>query len=147
LVRKPSLIPAAGWPAGTVVPADKLPDWSWRLTVLRDERPESALPPSLRQPLFTAAQELVPGDAFKGYQAITARHQLATMTRFEHLRQLIFKSSIAVVRLLRDADGTLRLRNSLYSADAPDSATFAEGTRHETPLSPSPLPRPKLETR
>jgi hypothetical protein len=147
LVRKPSLIPAAGWPAGTVVPADKLPDWSWRLTVLRDDRPESALPTLLQQPLFTAAQELVPGDAFKGYQAIAARHQQATMTRFEHLRQLVFKSNIAVVRLLREADGSLRLRNSLYSADAPDAATFDEGTRHETRLAPSPLPAPTLETR
>jgi hypothetical protein len=147
LVRKPSLIPAAGWPAGTAFPADKPPDWRWRLTVLRDDRPESALPPMLRQPLFTAAQELVPGDAFKGYQAIAARHQQATMTRFEHLRQLVFKSNIAVVRLLRGADGSLRLRHSLYSADAPGSATFAEGTRHETALSPSPLPPPTLETR
>jgi hypothetical protein len=153
LVRKPSLIPAAGWPAGTVVPADKLPDWSWRLTVLRDDRPESDLPPHARQQLFTAAQELVPSDAFKGYQAIAARHQQATVTRSEHLRQLVFRPCVAVVRLLRETDGSLSLRNSLYSAassdapNAPDATTFAEGTRHQTRLSPSPLPAPTLTTR
>ncbi len=147
LARKPSLIPAGGWPAGTAFPDDKPPDWRWRLTVLRDERHEAELPPRLRQPLFTSAQELSPGDSFNGYQAVAARHQQVTMDRFEHLRQLVFKSNIAVVRILRDADGGLRLRHSLYSADAAGSASFAEGTRHEALLSPSPEPPPTLQTR
>jgi len=147
LVRKPSLIPAGGWPAGTAFPADKPPDWRWRLTVLRDERHESELPPRLRQPLFTATQELNPTQALQGYHDIAARHQTVTMDRFEHLRQLIFKSNIAIVRVLRESDGTLRLRHSLFSADAVGSARFAEGTRHETRLAPSLAPPPALETR
>jgi len=148
LVRKPSLIPAAGWPAGTAFPADKPPDWRWRLTVLRDERHEADLPPRLRQPLLTAAQELnSPGQTFEGYHTVAARHQQVTMDRFEHLRQLVFKSNIGIVRLLREPDGSLRLRHSLYSADATGSARFAEGTRHETRLAPSTEPPPALETR
>ena len=147
LVRSPSLIPAAGWPAGTTFPADKGPDWSWRLTVLRDSRAESDLPSNLRQQLFSATQELKPADAFKGYQAIAARHQAAASTGFTHLRQLVFNSSIGVVRVRRDAQGQLFLRHSLHSSDGPGAPRLAEGTRHETPLTPSTEPAPTLTTR
>jgi hypothetical protein len=148
MARKPSLIPAAGWPAGTAFPADKPPDWRWRLQVLRDNRPEGELPPNLRQPLFTSAQELKPADALPAYQAIAGRHQAATSTRFEHLRQIVFNSNIGVVRLRREAStGPLTLRHSLYSCNGPGSPEMTEGTRHETSLAPSVLPAPEIEFR
>lgn len=147
LVRTPSLIPAAGWPAGTAFPQDKPPDWRWRVTVQRDARHEAELPTSLRQPLFTAAQEFSPATVLEGYRRVAARHQHATQTRYEHLRQLVFKSNIGIVRVLRDNDGTLRLRHSLYSAVAPASPLFQEGTRHELSLAPSTEPPPSIETR
>ncbi|MEP7295392.1 MAG: hypothetical protein ABI702_04330 [Burkholderiales bacterium] len=147
LVRSPSLIPAGGWPAGTAFPPDKPPDWRWRLTVQRDARHEAELPASLRQPLFTAGQELTPGANLDGYRRIAARHQSAAQTHYEHLRQLVFKSNIGVVRILRDADGKLRLRHSLFSAVAPASPLFQEGTRHEMSLAPSTEPAPELATR
>jgi hypothetical protein len=148
LARKPSLIPAGGWPAGTAYPADKPPDWRWRLEVLRDSRPDSELPPNLRQPSFAAIAELQPANAFPAYQAIAARHQAFTSTRFEHLRQIVFNSNIGVVRLRREGStGPLTLRHSLYSCNGPGSPEMAEGTRHETSLAPSPKPAPEIEFR
>jgi hypothetical protein len=148
LARKPSLIPAGGWPAGTAYPADKPPDWRWRLEVLRDNRPENQLPPNLRQPAFAAIAELQPADSFAAYQAIAARHQAFASTRFEHLRQLVFNSNIGVVRLLREGTtGPLTLRHSLYSCNGPGSPEMAEGTRHETSLAPSTRPAPEIEFR
>ena len=42
----PAVVPAGGWPAGTTITADKPPDFRFRLTPLRDDRPRSELDPS-----------------------------------------------------------------------------------------------------
>ena len=147
LGRSPALLPADGWPAGTSFPNDKPPDWRWRLTVQRDPRPESALPTALRQQVFPPSDELEDSNALPAYRAVATRHQTAAATRFEFLRQLIFKSNIGIVRLSKDASNNLVLRHVLISEDAPDSVTGAEATVHEIPLAPSPKPPPEVEFR
>jgi hypothetical protein len=142
--RSPSLLPADGWPAGTAFPSDKPPDWRWRLTVQRDPRSETALPTALRQQLFSAADELQESNALPAYRAVATRHQTAAATRFEFLRQLIFKSNIGIVQLSKDASNNLVLRHTLISESAPDAVTGAEATVHEIPLAPSTKPPPEI---
>jgi hypothetical protein len=142
--RSPSLLPADGWPAGTSFPSDKPPDWRWRLTVQRDPRPETALPTALRQELLSASQELNVSNALPGYRNVAARHQIAAATRFDFLRQMIFKCNIGLVRLSKDASNNIILRHTLISEDAPNSVTGAEATVHEIPLAPSPKPPPEI---
>ena len=145
--RSPSLLPAEGWPAGTSFPADKPPDWRWRLTVQRDPRPETDLPTALRQPVFAASDELDESNPLPGYRAIATRHQTAAATRFEFLRQMVFKSNIGIVRLTKDSSGAITLRHTLVSESAPDAVTGTEATVHEIPLAPSPKPPPEIEFR
>ena len=142
--RSPALLPADGWPAATAFPSDKPPDWRWRLTVQRDPRGESALPTALRQQLFPAADELNESNALPAYRNIATRHQTAAATRFEFLRQMIFKSNIGIVRLSKDASNNIVLRHTLISEDAPDSVTGAEATVHEIPLAASQEPPPEV---
>jgi len=142
--RSPSLLPADGWPAGTAFPGDKPPDWRWRLTVQRDPRPESAMPTALRQQLFAPADELNESNALAGYRAIATRHQTAAATRFEFLRQMVFKSNIGLVRLTKDASNNIVLRHTLVSEDAPNSVTGTEATVHEIPLAASQQPAPEI---
>jgi hypothetical protein len=115
--------------------------------VQRDPRPESALPTALRQQVLPPSDELDESNALPAYRAVATRHQTAAATRFEFLRQLIFKSNIGIVRLSKDASNNLVLRHVLVSEDAPDSVTGAEATVHEIPLAPSPKPPPEIEFR
>jgi hypothetical protein len=142
--RSPALLPADGWPAATAFPSDKPPDWRWRLTVQRDRRSESALPTALRQQLFSATDELNESSALPAYRAIATRHQTATATRFDFLKQMIFKSNIGLVRLTKDANNNIVLRHTLISESAPDSVTGAEATVHEIPLAASQEPPPEI---
>ena len=142
--RSPSLLPAEGWPAGTAFPSDKPPDWRWRLTVQRDPRPETTLPTALRQQLFAASDELDESNALPGYHTIAMRHQTAAATRFEFLRQMVFKSNIGIVRLTKDASGNLALSHTLISESGPDAVTGTEATVHEIPLALSPKPPPEI---
>ena len=45
LEETPMLLPAFGWPEGTAVKPATPPDWSWRIKVLLDQRPEFNGPP------------------------------------------------------------------------------------------------------
>jgi hypothetical protein len=112
--------------------------------VQRDPRAESALPTALRQQLFAAADELNETNALPAYRAIASRHQTAAATRFDFLRQMIFKSNIGLVRLSKDANNNIVLRHTLISESAPDAVTGAEGTVHEIPLAASQQPPPEV---
>jgi hypothetical protein len=64
--------------------------------------------------------------------------------RFEFLRQMVFQTNLGLIRLGRDGNGELFLRHTLRSQAAPGSVTFADGTLHHIPLTPSTLPPPEL---
>ncbi len=140
------MLPADGWPANTAFPVDKPPDWSWRLSLVRDKRPESSVPPALRQLLLPATDELKETDALKAYRAVAARHQNAVVTRFDYTRQTLFKSNFGLIRLSKDPNG-LVLRHTLVSESGPNAVTPAEGTVHDISLAPSTEPAPGIVVR
>ena len=148
--RSPALLPAGDWPAGSSFPPEKRPDWRWRLRVLRDARHEAELPTALRQPQLAAGQELDPGDALPAYRAVAMRQQTMAVTRFDFLREMIFHNTVGLVSLAKldgPAGPRLRLTHVLLSEDAPESVSFAEGTRHVVELAPTADAAPGLETR
>ena len=97
--------------------------------------------------MFAASDELDESNPLPGYRAIATRHQTAAATRFEFLRQMVFKSNIGIVRLTKDSSGAITLRHTLVSESAPDAVTGTEATVHEIPLAPSPKPPPEIEFR
>ena len=106
---------AAG-PRARSFPSDKPPDWRWRLTVQRDPRPETALPTALRQQLLGTSQEL---ERIRRAPRLPRHRRRATRspprTRFEFLRQMVFKSNIghrATLRRMRAARSCCGTRSS-----------------------------------
>jgi hypothetical protein len=144
LRRKPSLVPARLWPAGTAFPSDKEPDWRWRLSMARDERPDSVRPPPLRQP--TLASDLDPGNPVPGYRLVAGRHAQTAFIHLDHLRQMVFTNNLGLVSFSVATNGDITLVHTLLSKDAPDSATFAENTVHSISLAATSEPRPDLVT-
>jgi hypothetical protein len=144
--RSPALLLADGWPPGTTVPTDKEPDWTWRLNLVRDERPNDALPTALRQPFLPSTAELNPQDVLPAYRALAARHAAAAMTHFDHLRTIVFNPNIGLVRI--EADGqAFTLVHTVLSQDAPDSVSPNGNTVHRLSLEPSTKDRPQLRVR
>jgi hypothetical protein len=141
--RSPSLLPTGGWPAGTTIPADKPPDWTWRINLLRDGRPTSDLPPPLRTPAL--ATEFNAGDPVNGYRAVAGRHAHAALTHFDPVRQVVFVTNVGVVSF-SGAGATLSVTHTLLSQDAPDSSTSAENTLHAASFAPTADPQPQLKT-
>jgi hypothetical protein len=138
--RKPSLLPARGWPAGTTIPADKPPDWRWRLTVLRDDRlrtqldhPER-LQPSL--PPFNA------GDPIVTYDKIAGVHAQLALSPTELLRLLVFRTNLGLVRF--ESAPQLTVVHELYSMDAPDATTGGMYTQHRASLALDPSLTPPV---
>jgi hypothetical protein len=84
------LLPAFGWPEGTAVTEATPPDWSWRMTIVLDERaefngppyepdkerPEAAKPPSAGTDIPSGpTPDPVFRDAFAAaYRRLVARH-------------------------------------------------------------------------
>jgi hypothetical protein len=141
--RSPALLPARGWPEGAAIPTGKEPDWSWRMKLVRDQRPNDELPTALRQPFLPASAEVNPLDVLPAYRALAARHATSAMTRFDHLRTVVFNANIGLIRVEADAAG-FTLVHTLLSQDAPDSVSFAPNTVHRMRLEPSTDPLPQL---
>jgi len=130
----PVLIPAEGWPDGTI--ADPPPDWAWRLRLERDERPDSQRPEVVRP-------EPLPEDAgspatIDDYRSIALRY-VKTIDKMTHARQLVFANNMGVVRFelpFELPDGKLAARHELYTvhpeAMPPDKPFVA--TVHVVPL-------------
>jgi CHASE2 domain-containing sensor protein len=128
------------------VPEDQPPDWAWRLTLVRDERPNDALPTALRQPFLPPDAELTPQNPLPAYRALAARHATTAMTHFDHLRTIVFNAHIGLVRIDADDDGFV-LVHTLFSQDAPDSPSGAPNTSHRIRLAPSTAEAPALKAR
>jgi hypothetical protein len=139
----PAVVPAGGWPAGTTIPADKPPEFRFRLGPVRDDRLRSQLehpehlPPPL--PSFDA------GDPLHTYHEVAARHAELALGPTELLRLLVFRSNLGVVRF--EAEGQSHtVVHELYSMDAPDSTEGGAYTIHRASLALSPaLAGPSLQ--
>jgi hypothetical protein len=144
--RSPSLLPADGWPEGTTIPDDKKPDWSWRITVQRDSRPDSVRPERERQDVLEAASELNETNALPAYRAIANRHQKMASRRFDFLRQMVFSSHYGLIRLTKSGTD-VTLHHVMVSQSDDESPQGAENTVHDVLLAPSKDPAPALTTR
>ena len=143
LRRSPGLLPAAGWPAGTTIPADKPPDWRWRLSVLRDERSRAELThPERLQPPLPAFNG---GDPIASYDEVAAIHAQLALGPTELLRTLVFRTNIGVVRF--EPEGADQgVVHELWSVDGPDSTAGEPFTHHRASLAPTPtLSAPQLQ--
>ena len=146
LGRSPVLVPAAGWPKDTSLPAANAPDWSWRAAMVRDTRPDTDLPTARRPLNLTAEQELVATDALPTYRAVAARHAQAAATNFDHRRQIVFVPNIGVVRLWKKG-ADLMVTHTLMTAETPESITGSANTVHDISLAPTTDAAPTIVTR
>jgi hypothetical protein len=143
LRRSPGLLPAQGWPSGTTIPADKPPDWRWRLTVLRDDTPRAqVVHPEGPQPALPAFNG---GDPIVTYDAVAGVHAQLALSPTELLRTLVFRPNVGVVRF--EPVGTdLRVVHELWTVDGPTSTEGGPFTKHRSSLALDPaLPAPQLE--
>jgi len=139
----PAVVPAGGWPAGTTLPADKPPDFRFRLTGLRDDRRRSQLDhPEHLQPALPSFDA---GDPLRTYHEVAGRHAELALGPTELLRLLVFRSNLGVVRF--EAEGQSHtVVHELYSMDGPDSTEGGAYTLHRASLALSPeLEGPSFE--
>jgi hypothetical protein len=132
LHQTPMLMPTFGWPAGTTVASDKLPDWSWRLTPTLDLRPDAERPPPGRprdlDPDEARIQAILvdraePGKESLAYATIAARH-LEQFDKLRHSRQILFRANFGLVRFERAP--VLTAVHEVYTAlPDPDAAADA----------------------
>jgi hypothetical protein len=140
------LVPAAGWPSGTTLPATGEPDWSWRAAMIRDTRPDTELPTARRPLNLSPSQELVATAALPTYRAIASRHAQAAATNFDHRRQIVFVPNIGLVKLWKK--GTeLMVTHTLVTAETRDAIVGSANTVHDISLAPSTEPAPTIVTR
>jgi hypothetical protein len=132
LRRKPVLLPAQGWPAGTTV--SKAPDWRWRLEVVRDERPKSALPAGAPEVPVVSWNA---GDKLASYAEIGASHQTVTLDPKDPVRLMVFRNNLGLVSFARDG-ADFRVAHTLLSNV--DDETGDAFTEHTVAFAPTPLP-------
>lgn len=147
--RSPALLSTRGWPAGAGIPPDKQPDWRWRLKLVRDERPETSLPPDVQRPQLAAAQELVPANPAShvgAYRAVAARHQSTALTqRFRQLRQMVFTTNIGLVTITGSGP-SLQVVHTLLSQEGEALPNGVPNTVHAIPLIATGDPAPVLQS-
>ena len=146
LRKTPVLLPTEGWPAGTLENPLRPPDWSWRMDIVRDERPDSERPTSVRP------ADLVPGDPtadvstnLDGYRKTIVRQVKQMDKEKDNLafaRQILFASNLGQVNFERHAapDGRLHAVHQLYAIAAHEAAATSPSVvmRHEVALDVTP---------
>ncbi|GII54245.1 hypothetical protein Pth03_26340 [Planotetraspora thailandica] len=136
LLRKPTFVPARGWPQGTTLAGDKPPDVRYRVSVLRDERPREALgvgaPAPPRLPAWNAA------DPVLTYAQIAAAHQQLLDDGKDPIRLMIFRSNIGIVSFTPSPSGPGEYV-ATHSVMSPvgDGTTGTAFTRHVVDLARS----------
>jgi hypothetical protein len=134
LRRKPAILPAQGWPAGTTVAADKPPDWRWRVQVVRDERARNQLPagaPDIPQLSWNA------GDTLASYAEIAGKHQQVMLAPKDPVRLMVFRNNLGLVSFAKDGADYKVSHTLLSSADDETGDRF---TQHTIAFVPSPAP-------
>jgi hypothetical protein len=137
LGNEPVLLPSRNWPAGTKI-GRRRPDFTWRLDLVRDERPEAE-----RQE-FTRAE---PPPAFDAedvegfYRKIADRHR-NQLDKVRFARGVLYQPNLGLVRFERDG-GRLIARQDLYS-NPPERDEAVVINTYRVPLDVFGEERPRL---
>jgi hypothetical protein len=89
------VIPTEGWPAGTTISV--APEWSWRMSLLEDQRPDDSSPdarPADGQ-IGAISPDLVPAAPDDGYVATLLRAEKQLKTKIA--RAVVFASNLGLV--------------------------------------------------
>lgn len=109
LRREPVLIPIHPWPAGTSEARE--PDWRWRMTLLKDERPDDERPAPARPKKLPADFDSLP--RLQQYKELLDRHLDFVKKNFFG-RTFLFTNNVGLVRFSSTPDG-LEVRHDLYT--------------------------------
>ncbi|HEU0294580.1 MAG TPA: hypothetical protein VFR47_17705 [Anaerolineales bacterium] len=140
LRRKPVLIPIHPWPTGTT--ANRNPDWSWKLTVLSDDRADSERPAPVRQKALPAGFDALP--RLEQYHVLLDRH-VDFVKKNLFGRVFVFTDNLGLVRFASTPAG-LEARQELFSihpAQVPSGKPLVY-TVHKSLLEPTSEPPPAL---
>jgi hypothetical protein len=138
--RSPALLPATGWPLGTIetTPAD----WRWRVRIVADTRATGSggrpPPPAVVPPTDIGTTGSITAN-FDAYVATAVRHQLATMLMPRLIRTMVFISNLGLIGFRADG-GNFVMTHSLLSSETPSSQRGAANTVHEASLAPTGAP-------
>lgn len=136
LLRKPTFVPATGWPQGTTLGADKPPDVRYRIAVLRDERPLATL--GVGAPVPPTLPAWNPGDPIQAYAQIAAAHQQLLDDGKDPIRLMIFRSNVGVVSFTPSAAGPSEyVATHAILSPVGDGTTGADFTHHSVDLARS----------
>ncbi len=106
----PVLLPTQGWPAGTTIGVD--PDWSWRMSLVKDGRPDDASPnarPSDGQ-AGNITPDVDPAEPENGYLQVLQRHEKMLSNKIP--RSVVHASNIGLITFSGTAD-TLKVKHDL----------------------------------
>ena len=132
----PVLLPTEGWPAGTTVSID--PDWSWRVDLLTDERPDDTSTnarPSDGQ-IGNITPDVVAANPVDGYVNVQKRHE-KLITR-KTPRSVLHNSNIGVITF-SGTGSTLKVKHDFYyfHPEGEKTGDPKAYTSHETVLVPT----------
>ena len=132
MMRSPALLPAAAWPKATTIPDNSAPDWTWRLQVVRDTRPD----PIKRQPEQPPLPVFDSNAPQQSVALIAARHAQVARSPNDPVRSIVFPSNVGVVRFETTDSGGVRAVHEISSPDDPETDTGSAYTHHEVDLGP-----------
>jgi hypothetical protein len=139
----PLVIPSRGWPAGTRLAGQ--PDFTWRLLLARDERPEAQRPDETH-PEDPLPAEFDPQDLKGSYAAIAKRHA-ANRDSLRHSRGIVYHNNLGEVYFERQDGGLVAVQDLL--TDTLDADILAKPfvvARYRVPLDVFDEARPHLAT-
>lgn len=114
LRREPVLLPTHGWPTGSTV--SKAPEWSWRMVLSKDARPDDGSPGSrpanIRVPSITPDVNPSTGDATAAYRKVLARH--IDIFKKSVGRQVEWDNNIGIIKFTTDGSGKLTASQQLW---------------------------------
>jgi hypothetical protein len=137
--KNPVVLSPQGWfPGSTVTPA---PDWSWRLNIVTDNRPDTDTPAS--RPENIRIDTITPDIDFnsalslkEGYVKVVERHQQAFKKNIA--RSVVWSSNIGRIRIKRNA-GQLFVEHQFWYR-LPEDDLYEEPncyTQHDASLEPT----------
>ncbi len=143
LRREPVLLPTRGWPSGTAV--NQSPDWSWRLNLVADVRPDDssagARPEKIRVSAISPDVDPLSGNAQTAYRKVLVRH----MDIFKKAagRRVAWDSNVGLIRFSRDGSGNITAIQELWywspgdeTTDDPDAYAAYSESLEPTTLAP-----------